>query len=386
MISDEFAFIHQYFAHLNPSFNAEAKRMGLELGIGDDAALVRMDGTYAITTDTMIENVHFFTNLNPKILGARSLEVNFSDLYAMGAKPQFVTLSLNIPDRYMDYDEFWSGFAEGFEQALEQHHCALIGGNVSHSSKRPAPLAITITAFGKNFVDGKAMLRSNAQIGDLIVVTGHVGLNSLYVKTAYNKSIRNIDTQARRDFEQQAFAYDARMRDFVEVLVPYCDCAIDVSDGLLGDLSHILVQSRCGAKIDYESLPLDPLALKLMDTFRISHKAMLKMAVEGGGDYNLLFCISKKDYRALGRALKKRPELADFKITPIGEITALAGYEHEEGATQDESYLEGVLGENELATDSGRVVITNHAGEVVPFRLGAGSYNHFINRDSEDEE
>lgn len=377
MISDEFAFIHQYFAHLNPSFNEEAKRMGLELGIGDDAALVHMDGTYAITTDTLIESVHFFTHLNPKILGARALEVNFSDLYAMGAKPQFVTLSLNIPERFLDYDEFWSSFAEGFEQCLERHHCALIGGNVSHSSKRPAPLSITVTAFGKSFTEGKNMRRSNAKVGDLVVITGSVCLNSLYVKTTYNNSIRNIDTDARRSFEQQAFAYDARIHDFVELLVQHCDCAIDVSDGLLGDLSHILVQSNCGSKIDYESLPIDPLAESLMEVFRISDKSMLKLAVGGGGDYNLLFCVSPKEYRALTRALKKHPDLKDFKLTPIGEITALP-----EEDSEDSAYF----GDNELATDSGRISIVNHKGEPVPFRLGAGSYNHFIKRDNESEE
>ena len=100
MPTDEFSFINQYFAKLNPSFNSKAQQNGLLLGIGDDAALIKMDGTYAITTDTLIENVHFFTNFNPYLLGQRTLDVNFSDLYAMGAQPQFVTLSLDIPDRY----------------------------------------------------------------------------------------------------------------------------------------------------------------------------------------------------------------------------------------------------------------------------------------------
>lgn len=368
MVSDEFAFIHQYFAHLNPSFGKEARKMGLELGIGDDAALVRMDGTYAITTDTLIENVHFFSHFNPHLLGARSLDVNFSDLYAMGAEPQFVTLSLNIPVRYFDFDTFWSAYSDGFAECLERHHCALIGGNVTHTSNKAAPLAISVTAFGKSLVDGKSLRRDKAKVGDLVVVTGYVGTNGLYVKTTYNRSIRNLDSDLRQRFEQQAFAYDERMRDFVALLVQYCDCGIDVSDGLLGDLSHILVQSNCGAIIDYESLPLEPLSQSLLEDFKMSPKSLLKMALSGGGDYNLLFTLSPKKYRALTKAMKDIPELQGFKITQIGEITEWG---------DDDGYADY---DNDLATDGGRITIVNHQGEPVSLRLGTGSYNHFINK------
>lgn len=372
MISDEFAFIHKYFAHLNPSFAAEAQKMGLKLGIGDDAALIRMAGTYAITTDTLIENVHFFTHFNPYLLGARTLEVNFSDLYAMGACPQFVTLSLNVPERYFDFDEFWTPYSEGLAECLERHHCALIGGNVTHTTQKTAPLTLSVTAIGKSLVEGKSLRRDQAEVGDFIVVTGYVGTNGLYVRSTYNNAIRNIDSDLRRIFEQQAFAYDERMRDFVTILLQYSNCGIDVSDGLLGDLSHILVQSNSAAVLDYESLPLNPLAQSLLEDFRMSSKSLLKFALSGGGDYNLIFTVNPRKYESLQQELKANEQLRGFKVTKIGEITEW---------TDDSALMRGGREySNELSTDGGRIMIVNHEGVPVSLHLGTGSYNHFINQ------
>lgn len=363
MPTDEFSFINQYFAKLNPSFNSKAQQNGLLLGIGDDAALIKMDGTYAITTDTLIENVHFFTNFNPYLLGQRTLDVNFSDLYAMGAQPQFVTLSLDIPDRYIDFDEFWEPFAKGLESCLLAHQCTLIGGNVTRVSQKSAPLTISVTAFGKSYVEGKSLQRNKAQLGDLVVVTGSLGANGLYVKSMYNNAIRNLDSDAKRSFEEYAFNYDVRMGSFVKLLVNYAQCGIDVSDGLLGDLSHILMQSKVRALLNYESLPLDPLCKNLLEELRMSEKGLLKIALSAGGDYNLIFTISPENFEALKEQMAQISDLKGFRVTAIGEIAE---------AREVDSY------DNDLATDGGLITIVNNKCQEVTLKLGTGSYNHFI--------
>ena len=363
MPTDEFSFIEQYFSQLNPDLEHHATGKGLVLGIGDDAALVNMNGTYAITTDTLIENVHFFTNFNPFLLGNRTLDVNFSDLYAMGAQPQYVTLSLDIPDRYIDFDEFWEPFARGLQATLADHNCLLIGGNITHVSHKSAPLAISVTAFGKSYIEGKSLRRNQAKVGDLIVVTGNLGANGLYVKSMYNNAIRNLDSDAKKSFEEHAFNYDVRMGKFISLLVKYSQCAIDVSDGLLGDISHILIQSKVRALLNYESLPLDPISKSLLSEFKMSQKALLKLALSSGGDYNLVFTISKENLASLESELKSQDELRGFRITTIGEITEAKDYDNFNSS---------------LSTDGGLITIVNDKCQEVTLRLGTGSYNHFI--------
>ena len=363
MASDEFSFIHKYFAHLDPTFNKQAQALGLTLGIGDDAALLKMDGTYAVTTDTLIENVHFFTNFNAKLLGARAVEVNFSDIYAMGAQPQYVTLSLDIPERYMDFDEFWQQFSVGLEEALARHHSFLIGGNVTHTSNRSAPLVITVTAIGKTALPGKSLRRNQAQVGDLIMVTNTLGANGVYVKTMYNNTLRNLDGDLRRNFERHAFSYDESMYDFMPILLKYSKCGIDISDGLLGDLSHILMQSHCRAVLNYESLPLDDLSRSLLPELKISPKSLLKMALNAGCDYNLLFTIAPDKHDKFLSEVALTPALKGLRLTTIGTITE----------SKEDSY-----DDNYLATDGGLITIVNNQDEEVSLRLGTGSYNHFI--------
>lgn len=363
---DEFSFIHRFFGNLNPEFEAEARAMGLVLGVGDDAALLNLNGPYAVTTDTLVENVHFFSNFNAGILGARSLEVNFSDLYAMGAIPQFVTLSLNIPERYMDFDVYWSAFSKSFSECLLNHHCALIGGNICRTNARTAPLTISITAIGRSVDPYHSFRRNAAKVGDIIMCTGTLACNGLYVKATYNNVIRALDLGVRQNFEYHAFSYDPRMAEFVKMLLPYSDCAIDVSDGLLGDISHILVQSKCAAQIDYEVLPIDPMAKILSEECRVSDKSLIRLALASGGDYNLLFTISPENKNKLLQDLKNNPNMRGFKVSAIGEIVEPTLEQRDD------------MAENNLATSCGLVTLINHQGEPVNLKLGAGSFNHFL--------
>lgn len=363
---DEFSFIHRFFGKINPDLENDARNNGLVLGIGDDAALLNLNGPYAVTTDTLVENVHFFSNFNAKILGGRALDVNFSDLYAMGAVPKFATLSLNIPDRFMDFDVYWSGFSEGLAESLRNHHCTLIGGNICRTNARTAPLTITVTAIGKSLDPNRSFRRSAAKVGDIIMCTGTLAGNGLYVKATYNNVIRCLDLGVRQNFEHHAFSYDPRMAKFVEMLLPYCECAIDVSDGLLGDLSHILVQSKCAAQVNFESLPIDPLAKALSEDCRVSAKSLMRLALAGGGDYNLLFTISPENKAELEALMKNTPEMRGFKITAIGEIVEPTLEQRDD------------LDENFLATSCGLITLVNQQGEPVNLKLGAGSFNHFI--------
>lgn len=371
MVEDEFSFIQRFFGNINPEFEDQARAMGLELGVGDDAALLNLQGSYAVTTDTLIENVHFFPNFNAQRLGARALDVNFSDLYAMGAQPQFVTLSLNIPDRYMDFDEYWSAFSESFGECLLNHNCALIGGNICHINTRGAPLTISVTAIGKSMIDGLSFRRNAAQVGDVIVCTGTLACNGLYVKATYNNVVRGFDLESRRIFEYEAFGYDHRISTMVKLLLPYCKCAIDVSDGLLGDLSHILVQSQCAAKINYEALPINEFAREHCADCYVSEKSLLRMALAAGGDYNLLFTMSEENYEEFMTQVKACPELYGFPITKIGKVV-------------EPTYDQMVdIQSSFLGTCPGLITLVNNEGKVAKLKLGTGSFNHFLNSSSE---
>lgn len=370
MVRDEFSFIQQYFARLPHAAyqeNGAAAEAGVVRGIGDDAAILKLDGSYAITTDTLVENVHFFTNFNPYLLGARSLEVNFSDVYAMGALPQYITLSLDIPERYLDFAQFWQPFAQGVEDCLARHNCFLIGGNVTHSSNRNAPLTIYATAFGRNVAEHN-LCRNGAEVGDRIYVTGSLGANGLYVKTVYNNTLRNLELEERRRFEEHAFHYDERIAQLIPHVMRYSKCGIDVSDGLLGDLSHILMQSQCAARLDYESLPLDELSRELLAPFKVSEKSLLKLALSAGGDYNLVFTIPAVQQAAFEAEVQADPALAGFLCTCIGEVVA---------SEQERDWAQSFL-----QTDGGLITIVNHHGEPTTLRLGTGSYNHFLTNSS----
>lgn len=370
MVSDEFSFIQQYFARMeHAAYGHNGAQGKVVLGIGDDAAIIPMQGNYAITTDTLVENVHFFTNFNPKLLGARALEVNFSDVYAMGALPQYLTLSLDIPERYLDFDEFWQPFAQGVEECLARHNCYLIGGNVTRSNNRNAPLTISATAFGQNVDNQRNLRRSGAKVGDLIYVTGSLGANGLYVKTVYNNTLRNLDLEERRHFEEHAFHYDERIAAFIPHVIKYSQCGIDVSDGLLGDLSHILMQSHCCALLNYESLPLDEVSRELLPHFKVSPKSLLKLGLSAGGDYNLIFTVPAHRQTEFEAEIAADPTLQGFLCTCIGQVVASDDpnfdWEH-----------------NALATDGGLITIVNNQGEPTTLRLGVGSYNHFLSNSS----
>lgn len=370
MAIDEFDFIHKYFANLNAAFDGQARKNGLDVGIGDDAALIKFDGTYAVTTDSLIEGVHFFSGFNPFLLGSRALEVNFSDVYAMGSQPQFITLALEVPERYIGLDEFWTPFSKGIEGALKRHKCALIGGNITKYATKDAPLSMNISAFGKQVDPNARLLRSGAKVGDLILCTGSIGGNGIYVEAGYNGKLKLLDKDVFASFEQASYGYDERMHRFVEILVKYCKCAVDVSDGLLGDLSHILKHSNCAAKLNCHKLPLVKLDKSIKDTLGLDDDKILRHGLSSGGDYNLLFTLRSEHEQPFFNELHADAELKGFLVSVIGKIEA-------KDTALNSSDTNTTSAQNLLSTDSSLIRLVDDDGNDLSIDLAASSYNHF---------
>lgn len=208
----EFDLIHKYFHR--PSKNPQVL-----LGNGDDCALIQTNQTLAFSIDTLVYGTHFTDSISPFDLGYRALAVNLSDLAAMGAKPVAFLLALTLPNP----DDVWlSEFSRGLFSLADSFSMDLIGGNTTQG-----PLAITIQIIG-TLPQGKALKRSNAKTGDDMYVTGILGLGLV-------KPTPRIL--------------------FAQALLDLAHAAIDISDGLTQDLSHILAASKLGAVIDLHKIP-----------------------------------------------------------------------------------------------------------------------------------
>jgi thiamine-monophosphate kinase len=277
----EFSLIQRYFTKqrvINPS---------TRLGIGDDCALLSIPEGFelAVTTDTMVENVHFFAGADPELLGHKLLAVNLSDLAAMGAKPLSVTLALTLPK----VDENWlTAFARGFLNLAERYSVDLIGGDTTSG-----PLTLTVQAMGL-VPKGKALLRSAARPGDFIYMTGFLGDAGLGLKIKQGYNCTNPETALKR-FHQPEPQVEAGL-----ALIGIANACIDLSDGLAGDLGHILEQSQVGARLDWDALPLS----KAVQTY-INDTGDWRMPLTAGDDYELCFTVSPEQADKLTIAASK---------------------------------------------------------------------------------
>ncbi len=293
----EFDLIREYF-------EGHGRTPSVPLGIGDDCAVMAPppDRDVAVTTDTQNEGVHFFKGTDPALLGWKSLLVNVSDLAAMGAEPWCFTLSLTIPE---SSESFLRPFSEGLFDLASRCRMGLIGGNTSKG-----PLSITIEAFGL-LPRGRALRRDGGRAGDLVYVTGTLGLPGLYVDAGYGK--------ARASKDELAFLCEKSMRipprhEFAMELLRLglSSCAIDVSDGVVGDLGHIVERSGVGAELDLGALPLAP----ELSQFLEDPERRVEEAAYGGGDYELLFTSAPGRAGAV-RALSAR---TGVPVTCIGRL------------------------------------------------------------------
>ena len=274
---------------------------GVKLGIGDDAAMVEIPrGHYLVAaTDTLNAGRHFPDDAEAFDIGHKSLAVNLSDLAAMGAAPRWALLSLSLPEP----DSKWvRSFIAGFRSLAQIHNVALIGGDTTRG-----PLSINVSALGV-VATGKSLLRSNAQVGDLIVVSGTIGGAARVLELLQaGTSVRDRELLDRPQ---------PRVR-LGQALTGYANACIDLSDGLLADLGHILQASDCGAQIDVSTLPVPKELQGLEDSERWNYQ------LAGGDDYELLFTLPAK---SKGMLQKWREQL-NLDLTVIGQITEGQGIE-----------------------------------------------------------
>jgi thiamine-monophosphate kinase len=263
----EFDLIKRYFAQHTVTDPRIA------LGIGDDCALVNPSPgmQLAISTDMLVSGRHFFPDADPYMLGHKCLAVNLSDLAAMGAAPVAFTLALSLPEANPDWLE---KFSQGMLALADAHQCSLIGGDTTKG-----PLNICITVFGE-LPPGSALRRDAAQAGDDIWVSGTLG-DARLALAGYWKELKLTPTehsQAALRMHQPSprIALGIALRGVAHA-------ALDISDGLIGDLGHILERSNVGASLHIDSLPAGPV---------LSQQPLAKQrefTLAGGDDYELCF-------------------------------------------------------------------------------------------------
>jgi len=295
----EFDLIARYFVRPGHPRNRAT------LGIGDDCALLaqREGMQAAISTDMLVEGRHFFVGADPFQLGHKALAVNLSDLAAMGAEPVAFTLALSLPK----VEEEWlAAFSRGMFALADEHGCELIGGDTTKGS-----LNICITVFGQ-VPTGQAFRRDVAQAGDDIWVSGTLGDARLAVGALYNEY--TLDTDVLAQAETRLHMPQPRV-PLGLALRGIAHAALDLSDGLIGDLGHILERSHKGASLQVDSLPLGPMLQQQAPDIR------RRLSLAGGDDYELCFTapVSKRE-AVLGAALA-----AATPVTRIGTIEAQAG-------------------------------------------------------------
>jgi len=302
-LASEFDLIARYFARPAPA--------GM-LGVGDDCALfpVPPGMQVATSTDLLIQGRHFFPDVDPQALGHKSLAVNLSDLAAMGARPLGCVLGLALPRA----DEPWlAAFARGFHDLAGAHGCPLMGGDTTRS---PHDLAISVTVFGA-VAPGRALRRDAARAGDQIWVSGALG--------AADVAYRLLDGQlppdaARLAGARRALEWPEPRVALGQALAGLAHAAIDISDGLLQDLGHVLAASGVGACLRYDAVPAAAAVQGLPP-------AVAVQAVLGGGDaYELCFTAAPGDHdRVLAAAARAGVPVAVIgRIDPRPDIVVLA--------------------------------------------------------------
>ncbi len=297
----EFELIERFFKR--PAHRAD-------LGIGDDCALLspRPGHQLALSTDMLVEGRHFLSTLDPVRLGHKCLAVNLSDMAACGAEPRAFLLSLSMPRA----DAAWlQGFSQGLFALADAHGCELIGGDTTQG-----PLNISITVIG-DVPQGRALLRSGARVGDDIYVSGSLGDARLALEAFRGKlSLPEAVFQACR----------ARMETPIPrvalgtALRGLASAAADISDGLLGDLGHILGQSGVGAVLE---VGVCEQLLSCREDLHLSPEWVRTCVLSGGDDYELVFTAPASRREAVMHAAQN----SLTPVTCIGRVTSGPGLE-----------------------------------------------------------
>ena len=321
----EFDLIRRHFTRATP---------GALLGVGDDAALLQVPvgEVMAVSSDMLVSGTHFFPDADPYLLGHKTLAVNLSDLAAMGATPRWATLALSLPYRKQEQslplsnfppqvgertneslrelevhiDDAWlERFSAGFFALARQHHVDLVGGDTTRG-----PLNLCVTIMG-TVPAQQALRRDGAQVGDEIWVSGKLGDAALALAHLHGKLVLSAEALAvcapALHSPQPRVGLGLALRGIAH-------SAIDISDGLLADLGHILEASQVGAVLDYAALP--------MSSVLLSHADFAQQCVlAGGDDYELCFTAPAKRHTELSRIAE---EIA-LPLSCIGKVVAGSG-------------------------------------------------------------
>ena len=305
----EFNLIQQYFTRPSPQ---------ADLGVGDDAALVRVSegNQLVISTDMSVAGTHFLHDCAPYNIGWKALAVNVSDMAAMGAQPKWATLAISLPEVNQDW---LTEFSRGFFACANSFNIDLIGGDTTRG-----PLNISVTILGEAPA-GKALKRSGAQVGDDIWVSGQLGSATLGLAHLQgkvqltNKLVNELDTCLK------ALNTPSPRTALGLALRGVASSCIDVSDGLLADLGHILQASNLGAAIDLEKIPCIELLKNNLD-----HPQFQELLIAGGDDYELCFTAPKtkrEEINALSKQLNLQISLiGNTRIARISNTIGLQVY------------------------------------------------------------
>jgi len=304
----EFDLIKQYFIRPGP------RRASTVLGIGDDCALLAPSPgrQLAVSSDMLVEDRHFLAGADPLLLGHKSLAVNLSDLAAMGATPLGFTLALALPSA----ERGWlDGFARGLFALADAHDCELVGGDTTRG-----PLNICITIFGE-IAPGQALRRDAARVGDDIWISGTLGDARLALAGLLGE--RQLDDATLAQAAPRLHAPTPRValgRLLAEGRLAHA--ALDISDGLVGDLGHILAASGVGAVLDVDALPAGPMLARQPPDLR------RRFTAAGGDDYELCFTAPAAKRAAIVAAGAQ----CGTQVTRVGRIEAGRGLRLVDGA------------------------------------------------------
>jgi thiamine-monophosphate kinase len=302
----EFDLIERYFQQ---SSTESARRPDVILGIGDDAAVLRMpygvpygvpDADLVAAVDTVVAGRHFLPDCDARSIGHRALAVNLSDMAAMGATPAWATLALTLPA----LDESWlERFSLGFMTLAKEHGVALVGGDTTGG-----PLTVSVQILG--FVPhGRALRRGGAQAGDVLMVTGTLGDSGAGLALASGK-LATAERAAASELIQR-FDYPTPRVQFGLRARNIAHAAMDISDGLAGDLPKLAAASGLAAWVDVAKLPLSAAMRAVVPAAQAR-----EWAVAAGDDYELLLAVSPQDADRLTEAARQ----LNLTLTAIGEL------------------------------------------------------------------
>jgi thiamine-monophosphate kinase len=290
-------------------FTRPPRAASVHLGVGDDAALLMPSPSceLAVSVDMLVGGRHFFADTDPRNLGHKTLAVNLSDMAAMGATPKWALLAGALPDS----DEVWlAAFARGFHALADAHGVDLVGGDTTRG-----PLALCVTIMGE-VPAGRALLRSGARADDDVYVSGVLGDAALAIAALKGRTALDAEAmaaaRARLETPTPRVALGVALRGIATA-------ALDISDGLVGDLSHILERSAVGATVDMRAVPRSAVLGRLFAG--AERDLAIECLLAGGDDYELCFT-APREAAATVAAIAER---TGVPLTRIGAITAGSG-------------------------------------------------------------